>query len=213
MALEMNFDLDEQIEQLAKIPKAVRMAAVGGVLLAVAAGYYFVAYQSAHEELSRLRAQAEEHQRKLNKVRVVATNLADFELEVAELERELELALKQLPNRKQFEDLLQDISTAGKKVGVQIKSIEREPEVLHDFYAEVPFKLELEGTYHDIARFFERVARLPRIVNIGALNMVVSKETDQSTVLRVEGTATTFRFLSDASETASRGAAAPGDRA
>jgi len=213
MALEMNFDLDEQIEQLAKIPKAVRMAAVGGVLLAVAAGYYFVAYQSAHEELSRLRAQAEEHQRKLNKVRVVATNLADFELEVAELERELELALKQLPNRKQFEDLLQDIRTAGKKVGVQIKSIEREPEVLHDFYAEVPFKLELEGTYHDIARFFERVARLPRIVNIGALNMVVSKETDQSTVLRVEGTATTFRFLSDASETASRGAAAPGDRA
>jgi len=95
-----------------------------------------------------------------------------------------------------FEDLLQDISTAGKKVGVTIKSIDRDQEVPRDFYAEVPFQLEIEGSYHDLARFFEMVASLPRIVNIGSLEIQVSKETQSETRLKVAGKARTYRFLS-----------------
>ena len=68
-------------------------------------------------------------------------------------------------------------------------------EVEHGFYAEVPFKLELEGSFHGIAMFFERVAKLPRIVNVGALNISVAKEDENGTTLRVQGQATTFRFL------------------
>ena len=60
----------------------------------------------------------------------------------------------------------------------------------------MPFKLEIEGAYHDLARFFEMVASLPRIVTIGGLNIKVSKESRQATVLKVTGRATTFRFLS-----------------
>ncbi len=195
--MDVNFDFEEQIEKLARVPKPIQMAAVAGFILVLGAAYYFTSYQSAQTELTRTRAQAQELQRKLNKVRAVANNLSDFEQEVAGLERELEKALKQLPNRKQFEDLLQDISTVGKKVGVQIKSIDRQPEAIHEFYAEVPFKLEIEGQYHDVARFFDRVAKLPRIVNVGSLRMSVSTESPSSTVLRVEGTASTFRFLGE----------------
>jgi type IV pilus assembly protein PilO len=195
--MDMNFDFDEQIEKLARVPKPIQMAAVAGLIVVLGLAYYFTSYQTVQAELVKTRAQSQELQRKLNKVRAVANNLSEFEQEVAGLERELELALKQLPNRKQFEDLLQDISTVGKKVGVQIKSIERQPEAVHDFYAEVPFKLEIEGTYHNIGRFFDRVAKLPRIVNVGSLRISVATESSSSTVLRVEGTASTFRFLGD----------------
>lgn len=195
--MDLKFDFDEQLEQLAKIPRSARLGVVGVILAAIGAGYYFFAYQDAHNELGRLRASAQELQIKLTKVRAVANNLDEFEEEVAGLERKLELALKQLPDRKQFEDLLQDITTAGKKVGVKIKSIQRVQEVPHDFYAEVPFDVAIDGTYHDIARFFERVARLPRIVNIGSLKIEVVKETRDDARLKVDGTATTFRFLSE----------------
>ncbi|MGH0037781.1 MAG: type 4a pilus biogenesis protein PilO [Myxococcota bacterium] len=213
--MDMNFDFDEQIEKLAKVPKPIQMAAVAGLLVVLGVAYYFTSYQSVQAELVKTRAQSQELQRKLNKVRAVANNLTDFRQEVAGLERELELALKQLPNRKQFEDLLQDISTAGKKVGVQIKSIERQPEALHDFYAEVPFKLEIEGSYHNIARFFDRVSKLPRIVNVGSLRMSVATESSSSTVLRVEGTASTFRFLGEdeTDQQADNGATTSGRRA
>jgi type IV pilus assembly protein PilO len=197
MALELNFDFDEKIEQLAKIPKPIRLTVVTTVLVAIAASYWWVSYAPALEERTALSLRAQELQRELNNARTVASNVPAFEAEIAELERDLQLALTQLPDRKQFEDLLQDISTAGKKVGVAIKSIDRDKEVRRDFYAEVPFKLELEGSYHDLARFFEMVASLPRIVNVGGLNIEVAKESQQATRLRVRGRATTFRFLSD----------------
>jgi type IV pilus assembly protein PilO len=197
MALELNIDFDAKIEQLAKIPKPIRLAVVVSVLVAIGAGYWFFSYQPAQEVRRGLVARSQELQRSLNNARSIANNVAGFETEVAGLERDLDLALKQLPNRKQFEDLLQDISTAGKKVGVTIKSIDRDDEIPRDFYAEVPFKLELEGTYHDLARFFEMVASLPRIVNMGGLDIKVANESRQSTRLKVTGMATTFRFLSD----------------
>ena len=193
--MDVKFDLDEKLEQLAKVPKQARLGIVLAIPLAVMAGYYFMSYQAANDRVNQVRSEAQQLQAKLNKVRVVAQNLGEFEQEVAELERELTRALKQLPNRKQFEDLLQDISTAGKKVGVSIKSIERAPEVKRNFYAEVPFKIELEGSFHNLTMFFERVSKLPRIVNIGALEVSVADENSKRTELRVKGTATTFRFL------------------
>lgn len=196
MALELNVDFDEKIEQLAKVPKPIRLAVVSAVLVAICAGYWFLSYQPAQVARKALVARSQELQRSLNNARSIANNVAGFEAEVAGLERDLDLALKQLPNRKQFEDLLQDISTAGKKVGVTIKSIDRDDEIQRDFYAEVPFKIELEGTYHDLARFFEMVASLPRIVNMGGLDIKVVDESRQSTRLKVTGLATTFRFLS-----------------
>jgi type IV pilus assembly protein PilO len=195
VAIEANFDFDEVVEKLAKVPKPVRLGAVAAIVIGTMAGYYFMIYQDKSVELVNLQGQAEELQRKLNKVRVVASNLAEFEQEVAKLERDLALVVKQLPSKKQFEDLLRDISTAGKKVGVSIKTIERKDEISHSFYAEVPFKLELEGEYHNVARFFEQMAALRRIVNMGAMEIKIASEADSGTTLKVRGTATTFRFI------------------
>jgi type IV pilus assembly protein PilO len=211
--MSLNFDLDEKLEQLSKLPKAARLGLVVAILAGVFAGYYLLSYQEVQNSVVQRRAQAQELQRKLNKVRAVADNLSEFEQEVAALERDLEKALKQLPNRKQFEDLLRDITTVGKKVGVQIKSIERKPEERHDFYAEVPFTLELEGRYHDVGRFFDRVAKLPRIVNIGSLKVDVASENQEQTLLRVKGTASTFRFLSEELDQAATDSPQGGERA
>ena len=203
--MDLSFDFDDQIEQIAKIPKAVRLAIVSGVLLLILGGYWFFLYQPQADQLATQREEAQQLQRELSNIRAVVTNIAAFEEEVEQLEHELKIALKQLPNGKQFEDLLRDISTAGKQVGVSIESISRENEVPHDFYAEVPFQLVIEGTYHDLARFFERVGKLPRIVNVGSLNIKVAKESRSGTLLRVEGTATTFRFLNDAPRATAQG--------
>jgi len=193
--MEMKFDIEEQLQVLAKVPKPARWGAVAVLLLCIAGAYYLLSYSPKSTQVTHLRTQAQQLQRKLNNVRAVATNLGAFEQEVADLERDLEKALKQLPNRKQFEDLLQDISTAGKQVGVQIKSIERDAELAHDFYAEVPFKVELEGEYHDLARFFDDISKLPRIVNVSDLQISIEDETQLGTRLLVRGNATTFRFL------------------
>jgi type IV pilus assembly protein PilO len=197
VALDINVDFDESLERLSKIPKPIRLGVVASFLVGLCGSYWFLFYEPAQEVRRELVVRAHELQRTLNNARSVANNVPGFEKEVADLESDLALAVRQLPTRKQFEDLLQDISTAGKKVGVSIKSIDRDVEIERDFYAEVPFELEIEGAYHDLARFFEMVSSLPRIVNVGALNIQVAEESRSDTRLKVSGRATTFRFLSD----------------
>lgn len=188
-------ETDSIRNRLVQLPRAVRVGAIALILLGIAGGYYGLYYMEAQAEVEAMRDHGRELQRQLANVHVVVRNLAEFQREVEALEGEFDAALSQLPNRKQFEDVLQDITTAGKKVGVQIKSIERVPEVQKDFYAEVPFRLELEGSYHGLAMFFERLAQLPRIVNMGTLKIRTVDESGDGTTLRVEGEAMTYRFL------------------
>ncbi len=194
--MEVSPGLQSRLDQLAKLSRGVRIGILCGVAVLLGAAYYFGYYQAEHERLTRLRAQEFELQRKLSEVRSIAANIAAFEAEITQLEAQLVVALRQLPNEKQLEVLLADISNLGKTAGVQIKSFKREDEQVHDFYAEVPISVKIEGTYHEIARFFDSVSRLPRIVNMGALEMKVASASAAETRLVVSGTATTFRFVS-----------------
>lgn len=194
--MEVSPELQNKLDQLAKLPQAARAGVALGVAVAIAATYFFAFYQGESAKLKQLRAKELELQRKLSEVRSIAANITAFESEITDLEVELSAALRQLPNEKQLEILLADISNLGKTAGVEIRGFERKPEQVHDFYAEVPIAIELEGTYHEIARFFDLVSRLPRIVNMGTLQMKVAAETQEETTLSVKGTATTFRFVS-----------------
>ena len=194
--MEVSPQLQSRLDQLAKLSRAARMGILLGIAVLLGAGYYFGFYSGQADRLTSLRSKELELQRKLSEVRSIAANIKAFEAEITQLEGQLAVALRQLPNEKQLEVLLADISNLGKTAGVEIKSFKRESELVHDFYAEVPITVQLEGTFHEIARFFDSVSRLPRIVNMGALDMKVASASATETRLVVSGTATTFRFVS-----------------
>ena len=193
--MELSPEITGRLEQFSKLPRAARIGTLAGIVAILGAGYFFGFYQARMEELSSLNAKELELQRKLTEVRSIAANIAAFEAEIAELEVKLSDALRQLPNEQQLDALLTDISNLGKTAGIEIKSFMREEELVHDFYAEVPISVSFEGRYHDIAHFFDLVAKLPRIVNMGAINMSVLSQTSLETRLTVTGKATAFRFV------------------
>ncbi len=195
--MEAGSDVQAKLDQLAKLPKGARMGILAGVCVAIGAGYYFMYYKAAREDLERLHSRELELQHKLSEVRAVAANIAAFEDEITELEAKLHKALRRLPNEKQLEVLLTDISNLAKTSGIEVKSFKRNDEIVHDFYAEVPIAVALEGEYHDIARFFDLMSKLPRIVNMGSIQMGVAHEDLDETVLKVQGTATTYRFVGE----------------
>jgi len=196
--MELSPELQSKLNQIAKLPKKARFAILGGVAVMVSAAYFFGSHSTGRGELQEFHAREFELQRKLSEVRSVAANIGSFEEEIVDLEVKLHQALRQLPNKKELEVLLTDISNLGKTAGVEIKSFSRRAEVVHDFYAEVPIAIELEGQYRDIARFFDLLARLPRIVNMGSIKINIASESMAGTVLSVSGVATTFRFVGKA---------------
>jgi type IV pilus assembly protein PilO len=193
--MEVTPELQARLEQIAKLPSAARAGILLAVVLLITGGYYFTIYSSQAESLERLHAQELELQRKLSEVRSITANIDEFEREIASLEIKLQKVLRQLPNEREIEVLLTDISNLGKTAGIEIKSFKRRQEVVHDFYAEVPIDIEIEGQFHEVARFFDLLAGLPRIVNMGSIQVQVAKDSLEATVLKVSGTATTFRFV------------------
>jgi len=190
-----------QLDKLAKVPRPYRMAMLPLVAVLVGAVYAYTMYLPKASELESVRSEELQLQRRLNEVRTVAENMGKFEEEIAALERKLKIALRQLPDSKELPVLLTDVNTLGKTSGLEIRAFRPNPEVKRDFYAEVPIEIEFLGRFHDVASFFDQVARLPRIVNVSELDIKIDDESTLETVLRVSGQAVTFRFL-DQSEQA-----------
>lgn len=187
--------LQAGFEKFSKLPKQYRVASYLAIVATVVGLYGYLLYIPKHNELERAKAKQFELQRKLNEVRSVAANMETFEEEIAALEKKLAVALRQLPDSKELPVLLTDITSLGKNSGLEFKAFRPRSEELKEFYAEVPIEIEFQGRFHDIALFFDRVAKLPRIVNVSELDMKIDDETAQETMLSVKGSAKTFRFV------------------
>lgn len=196
----MDFGLDEltgALEKVAKLPKSYRTALLPAIVVLVGAVYIYFLYLPAKSDLEGIQDQQLQLQRKLAEVRTVAGNEEAVKQEIFELEKKLEVALRQLPDSKELPVLLTDITSLGKNAGLEFKAFRPKEETRRDFYAEVPIDIEFIGDFHDIASFFDEISRLPRIVNIDALDVAIASESSLDTELHVKGNATTFRFLED----------------
>jgi len=189
--------INELLERYGALPRAYRRAVVPVLLALVGGGYWYFFYQPASQDLARVRAQQLELQRKLSEARSVAANLPIFEAELEELQARLQDALRQLPDSKELPVLLTDISTLGKDAGLEFKAFRPRSELPRGFYAEVPIDVEFTGGFHEIARFFDRIAKLPRIVTVSEVAIDIDREGAFDTDLRVEGSVTTFRFVEE----------------
>jgi len=201
-----------QLEKLAKLPKAARLGVAPALCAVVFGAYGYLFFMPARAERSAAREQQLQLQRRLAEVRAVAGNEAQVKEEIAALDRRLKEALRQLPNDKELPGLLTDVSSLGKNAGLDFRSFKPNTEVRKAFYAEVPIDLEFTGRYHDIARFFDDISRLPRIVNMGEMQVSIARESEDQTFLKVQGKATTFRFIEEEEAPAADAKAKPGAR-
>jgi type IV pilus assembly protein PilO len=204
MAVQLGLDqVQAQLERFAQLPKPYRMAALPVLLALVLGGYAYGFYLPARAQLVTVEHQEQDLQRKVSEVRAIVGNLAAFQKELGDLEQKLKLALRQLPDSKELPVLLTDISSLGKDAGLEFKLFRPKDEITRDFYAEVPIEVEFSGSYHDIARFFDKVSKLPRIVDISRLHIALADQKSlESPRLVVKGEATTFRFIEGAAAAA-----------
>ena len=124
-----------------------------------------------------------------------AKKLPEFRSQVAELESRLQNLKAVLPEEKDASDLLRRMQTEAARSNLEIKSFKPSPTVTKQLHAEWPISLELEGTYHNLAMFFDRVGRFTRIVNITGLDIRGKERPEPNATIRATCVATTFVLL------------------
>ncbi len=191
------------LETIVKLPTSRKILLLG-VLVAIVAGlYFYLIYWPNLDLLKQKKSEMEVLERQVRELRTVAANMKRFQVEAAKLREELKMAITQLPTSKEIPSLLSNISQLGKDSGLEFLLFKPTGEVSKEFYAEIPVEIKVKGTYYNVATFFGKVGKLPRIVNISEVSMDNAKEVFGRWEINTSCTATTFKFVDkEASELA-----------
>jgi type IV pilus assembly protein PilO len=148
------------------------------------------------EEITGQETQLADLQAKINKGLMRKAVLEEFKKESKALEVRLEELKQVLPLDKETDEVLRQVQASAQSSGLKIQSIVPKPLIDHEVYTEWPLTMEVGGTYHDLGTFLDKIRKLPRIVNIGALKIAVrgASETSLSANVSVTYTATTFVY-------------------
>jgi type IV pilus assembly protein PilO len=175
------------------------------VLIAILVGLpiagFFADTQSQIDELER--GVSEEAKLKVSYLdkKKQAVNLDLHRQQLREIDTQFGALLRQLPDRSQMDALLVDINQAGLGRGLQFDLFKPAAhESKREFYAELPIKVKVAGTYHDMGAFAADVGQLSRIVTLND----VAIRTGKDGVLSMDATARTFRYLDDEEVAAQR---------
>jgi type IV pilus assembly protein PilO len=135
-----------------------------------------------------------------------ANQLNQFRQQVAELEGRLESLKAVLPEQKDVADLLRRIQTLATQSNLAIRGFKPAPTVTKQLHAEWPIALQLDGTYHNLGMFFDRVSKFSRIINISNIDIRAKPVPEPNSTITADCVATTFVLL----ETKPAAAAATG---
>lgn len=190
----------DRIVKLSTSKKVLILTALVAVILGL---YFYLIYIPKSEVLTQKTAEMGKLETQVRELRIIAANVKRFQAEAAKLREELQFAITQLPTSREIPALLANISNLGKDSGLEFLLFRPAPEVNREFYAEIPVEIKVRGGYHDVALFFEKVGKLPRIVNINGVSMDDPKEAQGKWEIITGCTATTFKFIEkDAAEAA-----------
>jgi type IV pilus assembly protein PilO len=178
-------------------PLAVRAGAVGlcFVILTAVLIYFFV-WDAQLPELQRREDVEQQLRQEFRTKHAKAVNLDLYKQQLKDIERSFGALLRQLPGKTEVPNLLVDISQTGLSAGLEEKLFQPQPEQKKDFYAELPIKIRLTGSYHQFGQFVSGIAALPRIVTLHDIQ-ITSVNKDAYDQLALELTAKTYRYLDE----------------
>ena len=178
-------------------PMVARAGAVGlcFIVLAVVLSYVFV-WDEQRPELQRREDTEQALRQEFKTKHAKAVNLEVYKQQLKDIERSFGALLRQLPGKTEVPNLLVDISQTGLSAGLEEKLFQPQPEQKRDFYAELPIKITLTGSYHEFGEFVSGIAALPRIVTLHDIE-IKSANKDAYDQLTLDLTAKTYRYLDE----------------
>ena len=159
-------------------------------------GIYLLVWNEQRPRLQQFAAEEQTLKQEFHDKHAKAVNLEVYKQQLKDIERSFGALLRQLPGKTEVPSLLVDISQTGLAAGLQEKLFQPQPEVKKDFYAELPIKIRLSGSYHQFGEFVSGIAALPRIVTLHDVD-IKSDSKDAYDQLSLELTAKTYRYMDE----------------
>ncbi|HUT78829.1 MAG TPA: type 4a pilus biogenesis protein PilO [Polyangia bacterium] len=183
------------LEQLTRMPLSRKIAAIAVVMLLLGAGGWFFYYQPVVEELDTLVKKQASLRKNLAEAERRKKTYDDDRRKRDELQLASTKQLQILPPDTEIASFLNNLNAQSDLVGLEILSVKPLVEQARNYYARIPVKLKLRGTYHQLTKFFYLVGNIDRIINIEDITLKGAEHDDSGVTMMAEVMATTFRSV------------------
>jgi type IV pilus assembly protein PilO len=191
VALKINIDF----KKLPRYVKVIISIAPSLIILIVAVTLLIL---PKNKEIKALESKISAQVNEIAKNESKAAKLSELTLQNERLKKRLVELKEQLPEEKEVSGLLKQVSDLCKKSGLQIVFWKPEQRKTHPsgIVYEIPVKIELTGSYHNLGDFFSNLTRLNRIINLSEIRLSQPTKEKEKVIVRVAFTATTFSAIS-----------------
>lgn len=171
-------------------------------IVLIGLGYWFL-WSPEIDELNLAKAKEQELRQTFLAKKAQAIKIDAYKQQMLDIEKTFGALLKQLPDKSQMDGLLTDINQAGLGRGLEFELFKPGQETVAEFYAEMPIQIKIKGNYNDVGAFATDISKLSRIVTLNDLNIAPVTKDSKDSLLALEATAKTYRYL-DSSEIAAK---------
>src|SRR5437667_4476527 len=164
------------------MPVVVQVLLAGVIAIVLGAGVWWVWVKPVNDDNEQKQIALDQKKADNETLRRYERQLPGLEREIASLQQQLEIQRTIVPDEKEapgFMHLMQDTAASA---GIEIRRYTAMPVQTREFYTEVPYQIDIDGSYYAVVNFFERVAKLQRIINIGGLQMATPKRSGEAKV-------------------------------
>jgi type IV pilus assembly protein PilO len=180
---------------LSKLPWKAQLAVFVSLAAVSAGAFYYFLDRPAQARIETQRVELAGVQTRIDRGLATARQLPEFQKRVADLRAQLESLRPILPEEKDAAELLRRVNTLARESSLTIRGFKPQAITTRELHAEWPISLELEGTYHNLGAFLDRVSKVERIINVGSLSIQAKQDPVPSATITVLCTATTFVLI------------------
>ena len=185
---------DSPVDQLTKLPLAGQLGVAAGLAAVIVGVFWYFSWTPQTEIEEQKTNQLTTLQTEVRKLEATKAQLPKFKAEVEVLEARLKEQSRVLPATKETPDLVRKVQGMASESSLKIKRFAPASTIAQEIYDEWPITIDVEGTYHNLALFFDRVSRLSRLVNMGQLRVTAQKSPTSTNTVQVSCVATTYVF-------------------
>ena len=177
---------------LSKLPWHAQLGAFVVVAAGAVFGFWYLYVADMQADIAMREGRLAAMRADIARGVATAKQLPQFQAQVDELETRLETLRLVLPEEKDVADTLRRIQTLATKSNLAIQRFQPGKVVQQKLYAEIPYRLQAEGTYHNLGAFFDQISKFPRIINVSEISIRAKEPPDPNKTVLAECVATTF---------------------
>lgn len=147
-------------------------------LLILGAGYFawsglagFPGVKGLRDETAKLAVERDGLQREVSNAQQMVANLGRIKREREALEVQLRELSRRLPTEHESAAVLRSVETLAGKSGLTIGQVKRRPNRPQELYVEIPMEVGVGGGYHELLKFADQLAQLPRLVTLNEVKV------------------------------------------